>query len=903
MRCLSESQLFAVADGHLDADVRAAVEEHIDRCATCRRTVAALLDSGAEPSTHLDLEALRPGIRIGRYIIEGVLGSGGMGIVYAARDPELERTVALKVVFGETQRIRREAQVMARLSHPNIVPVYSIVSSELGDFLAMEHIRGPSLRRWLDTAARPTRAIVDVFVGAARGLSAAHRAGIVHRDFKPDNVLLAGHGTARITDFGLSVAPMQSISLSCDPNEQGETPVGGTPAYAAPEQLCGGPPSPLADQYSFCVSLFEALTGRRPPRGGPDSLRATPRVPASLRRILRRGLEDDPHRRFASMDTLAESLEGVGGGSVLSWGVPLAATAAMVGLFAWQRPPETSTACSPSAIDHAWSKSRRQTLEAAGGRDHPEMTGRVTAELDRYVERWRDESEDVCERRANADRQGRQRADLQQACLVEQILSLDTLVSLLEESPDVVRVRGLSAVHDLESPGECIRKGPSPSSTLEPLNAGAAKLSEAAVAAKGLGRIGRAAEGLALLRVAVRESASVRTSPALEARVHYTLGALHFAVGHQAEAVDFLESAFWRAVAGAEYKTAFLASRDLASVAVRVYDWERAERWLRQAQAQADRLSAPPRLAVDLNLVRGNLHLRRGELGQAHSAFARGEQLAVDAGLSGASTLRLAHSVARLVGKRSGPKEALSLHRVNLERRRALLGPHHPDVADSLVSVAANQVELYELDDAISNFEEALGIYEVAVGPDAEAVLDTLENLGGVLSMTGRFDESRAHLNRLLELAEGADDALLAGHVSINLGDVCLMSQRAEAAERHFRRALRLLESRLDATDPLIGHAVGGLGEAYLELGRAGAAVDYLERSLAIRAEHPEELVMLARARTNLARALWDSQRNRVRAHELAVIARDALPQGDGRVGRVRTYIEAWLRDHPAPPR
>ncbi len=902
MRCLSESQLFAVVDGQLEPGARASIEAHIDRCSACRRTVAALLDSGAGRPVGADPEALLPGVRLGRYVVEGVLGSGGMGIVYAARDLELQRTVALKLVFAEPGRIRREAQVMARLSHPNIVPVYSIVSCDLGDFLAMERIEGPSVRRWLDGAQRPTRAIVDVFIGAGRGLSAAHRAGIVHRDFKPDNVLITGHGRARITDFGLSCGATESVTVSSDSANHGSMPTGGTPAYAAPEQLAGGPPSPLADQYSFCVSLFEALTGRRPERGHPGGLRWSSAVPASLRRTLRRGLQFDPRRRFPSMDALLESLEGFEPTTLRDWTGPLIATSAVVGVLAWQ-PTEHSIPCTSSAIDPVWSESRRAALQARVEAADGEHTERIVAEVDRYVVRWRQESEDVCDRHSDEELQRRALAGEQHACLLQRMNALDTLLSVLEDSPGTVEGRGLSAVFELEPPGECIRPRPTSAPTFElSTSDGAARLSDAALRAGMLERIGRPDEGLAILSTAIRDPGS-DIPLGLEGRLKYGLGALHKALGHHDEAIDFLGDAFWNASARGDHDTAFVASRDLASVAIRDSDWERAKHWLGQAEAQAERLGAPPRWLADVFVARGNLHLGQRELLEAEGAYERAQQLHTEAGITGLRSLTVAHNLAMVAGQRGGPAEALVLHRANLEDRRTLLGERHPEVARSLVSIAAHESELSEFDSALANLEEALRIYEGASGPEARDVLDTLENIAGVLGMAGRLDESKRRLGQLLVLAERTENALLAGHVSINLGDVALASKDPAEAEHHFRRALRQLESRLEPTDFRIAHAIGGIGEAYLGSERPKAAVDYLERALAIRAEHPQQRIMLARARMNLARALWDSELDRARALDLAVTARDALPRTAGRARLARAYIEAWLDDRAAPPR
>ncbi|MBL9012690.1 MAG: protein kinase [Myxococcales bacterium] len=278
----------------------------------------------------------QPGETIGRYRIERTLGIGGMGVVHVAFDPDLERRVALKVLRAATgedaaRRLQREARAMARLNHRNVVTVHEVGSVAGRDYVAMELIDGESLAEWLRASRRESRAIVDAFIQAGRGLAAAHAAGIVHRDFKPHNVLRSRSGRICVTDFGLAREATPHDPLAVTAVASGETPsalsgltlsgsVLGTPAYMAPEQWQGGEVTAQADQFGFCVALWEALSGERPYKGptvedlkkqvaeGPEQLDAS-RIPRKLRPILRRGLDPDRAKRWASMDELLEQLE------------------------------------------------------------------------------------------------------------------------------------------------------------------------------------------------------------------------------------------------------------------------------------------------------------------------------------------------------------------------------------------------------------------------------------------------------------------------------------------------------------------------------------------------------------------------------------------------------------------
>jgi len=259
-------------------------------------------------------------VRLGRYRLLGRLGEGGMGTVFAAHDEQLDRRVAVKLLHttrgksGATPlaRLRREAQALARLSHPNVVQVFEIDEFDGQAFVAMELVRGVTLRAWLAQRTRGLDEILEVFIQAGHGLAAAHAAGLVHRDFKPENVLVGGDGRVRVVDFGL-VRGDPAFDLHDDPTPRPRDPgltetgaVLGTPAYMAPEQAGGDlPVDARSDQYSLCVALHEALHGTRP--GTPST--ATTAIPGRVGAALRRGLKVDPQARFPTMHALLAALD------------------------------------------------------------------------------------------------------------------------------------------------------------------------------------------------------------------------------------------------------------------------------------------------------------------------------------------------------------------------------------------------------------------------------------------------------------------------------------------------------------------------------------------------------------------------------------------------------------------
>jgi TolB-like protein/Tfp pilus assembly protein PilF len=287
------------------------------------------------------------GIALGRYVLQELVAGGGMGVVYLAHDPELNRKIALKLLRpgawgnlsrGEAQsRLMREAQAMARLSHPNVIAVHDVGTCDDQVFIAMEYISGRTLSQWLAQNQHSYRDVLAVFIQAGRGLAAAHVAGMVHRDFKPDNVLVGDTGQVKVLDFGLARAVegaaeethAQSLEWST-PGRLGEqlTRTGaflGTPNYMAPEQLKRGPTDARSDQFSYCVALHEALYAERPFAGDSveallaeevaGNVRESPnplRVPNRIRRILLRGLSPDPKNRYPSMEPLIEAFVDAG---------------------------------------------------------------------------------------------------------------------------------------------------------------------------------------------------------------------------------------------------------------------------------------------------------------------------------------------------------------------------------------------------------------------------------------------------------------------------------------------------------------------------------------------------------------------------------------------------------------
>ncbi|MBV1857543.1 MAG: protein kinase [Nannocystaceae bacterium] len=303
---------------------------------------------------------------IGRYEVIDRLGAGGMGIVYSARDPDLDRIVAVKVLRSRLipdsqgrSRLVREAQALAKLSHPNVVHVYEVGRDSGQVFIAMEFVKGRTLSKWVRDEEPSVAEVLAKFVAAGRGLLAAHTAGVIHRDFKPENVLVGDDDRVRVMDFGLARpsidgdtltemrAPAGDLGLGVTPESMTQTGmVMGTPAYMDPQQLLGTTADARSDQYSFCVSLYESLVGRRPFKGSTvTELFATMRdgkpesvefpggkVPRSVQPLLRRGLAYDRDRRYPTFAELLGALEAAAVARPSRWSRWLLPAAGVVAL-------------------------------------------------------------------------------------------------------------------------------------------------------------------------------------------------------------------------------------------------------------------------------------------------------------------------------------------------------------------------------------------------------------------------------------------------------------------------------------------------------------------------------------------------------------------------------------------
>ena len=478
MECPDAEEFAALLSHTLDAGRRADIVDHAAGCAGCYALIdqlAAALDTlGSvapppnEPPASDEPAALRRAVagalraretwnRIGRYHLLEIVGAGGMGVVWGAWDPQLARRVALKLVHprlgAARERILAEGQALGKLSHPNVVPVYDVGVVDDQIYLVMEWVHGTTLRAY--ARSQPTmRGVVDAYRQAGEGLAAAHRAGLVHRDFKPDNAIRGEDGRVRVLDFGLARS-------DDDAPEVGKR-LAGTPRYMAPEQAAGAPVTPAVDQYAFALSLGEALR-EQAARGQA--------LPSWLAAIVARGTATEPAARFASMESLVRAL---GRDPTRIWRrrglAAAAATTVAVAAFligSTRAAPPATCVGSAAEIARSWAPPARAAITGHLRELGPFAAAeadRLGEELDRYATAWASEHHRAC----LAHQRGELPSGLYErrsACLARGKAALATVAELMAAVPAAGVARALVAARSLPSVAGC---GAADTSTVAP---------------------------------------------------------------------------------------------------------------------------------------------------------------------------------------------------------------------------------------------------------------------------------------------------------------------------------------------------------------------------------------------------------------------------------------------------
>jgi tetratricopeptide (TPR) repeat protein len=901
------------------------------------------------------LPALERGTTVGRYVILDRLGHGGMGIVYRAFDPDLDRRVALKLVRAvsadTTARLIREGQALAKVSHPNIVQVFDVGVFGETVFIAMELVEGKTLTAWSKEAPRDWRETLGYLLDAGRGLAAAHDANLVHRDFKPQNVMIGADGRVRVLDFGVARRAVWIADPSAEPDdanadesEDGDeagsdestnpvasiAPAGlprilpsrltGTWGYMAPEQRTRGVLDARADQFAFAVTSWEMLHGERPFAGenpkqyaeasASGKFRPPPAgnlTPAWVRKVLLRALSPKPADRYGSMNDVIAALTADPARRRTEIAIGVMVIAAAVGVTAAIASlGSDSTLCEDGprhmvgVWDPAVATQLDQAFRATGVTFAADTATKVSTALETRRGSWLAMHRDACRATRVSGDQSAQLLDLRMGCLARRREEMRALVQQLIASPDAPRVAAsIEAVARLPAIASCADRDaltavlPPPEDAMQRAEIAHARDELATINA--LFATGQWPDARTRAEQLQRRANRIAWPP-LVAEAGLMRGLVERHAGSFAASEAALNEAAQAAARAHLDDVAATAWSELAWVVG--YEEERPAEGLAltaAAEAAALRAGATPAELANVAHTRATIWSAKGE----HAAALREAQRAL--AMLPADDLEavdIRNTIGIIQSAQGNYAEAEAAHRDVLARRRAALGEGHPKVADSLDNLGVVRFHQGAYAEARKDYEQALALRIAVLGAGHRDVGTSHNNLGGLLMETGDVRGAAEHLEAALRIYEsrlGPSHSSLAIPLS-NLGELATRRGDFSQAIRYCNRALALDEATAP-DDPQLAYDLVCVGEAHLGLGSFAAARTALERALQLRESAEGDAGELARTRFDLARALWrdGSAADRTRAQSLAASARDGFTAaGDAWKAR-RAEATAWL--------
>jgi serine/threonine protein kinase/tetratricopeptide (TPR) repeat protein len=863
--CPDADQLGEHVAGELDTDEAQAIAVHLDDCDACRAVVVALVKAS-------ELDAIPS-----RYEIVRFVGRGGMGVVYAARDRELERDVAIKLMRAElggerlAERLIRESRVLASIRHPAVVTVYDVGRHAGRVHVAMELVDGVTLGAWLAARPRTVRAIVGVIARAGEGFAAAHAAGVIHRDVKPDNILVGDNpevGTddprVVVTDFGIARAiagddgatavTVEDVATT-DTIAADLTATGvaiGTPAYMAPEQLEAGEIDARADVFGLAVTLWEALYGARPyrgatarelreamRRGAPEPPRegAAGPVPRWVRDALREAIAPGVGQRTATMTALVARLDArrrdrrrrivlVSAGFA---GVGVAAAAAVVGSRDAGTSPDRCAA-GGALVDRVWTSDRATAIRTSFGNTATGFGVRagtaLVGEVGAWVDEWKLGRRAAC-LAAPEDRARRE------ACLDRALATLDARAGVWATADlDLVLAIGGRAL-DLPSIEACA--SPPPRAT--PVPPALAVLEEQIARIDALERAGRHTEAVEMLERSLPEIERL-DHPTLGTSAWMTVGVLRHNSGDFEPAMAAYHRAGAMAAAIGDATQTFRTLLARANAAHDAGDFrgaliavEAAENVVALSQVDDPLASVP--------ITRGSMLVSIGRYADGIAVLEVAiAKLEAQPDIERDASINLGLALGQLgyALHQSGTdmsRRALDV----LDRSRAVLtrtfGEDHPEVAkiDAEIATALSHVGRYR--EAADRMRAAGAVLAAAYGREHVLVGITKINLGSVLNSGGEHEAARASLleaKAILLPALGPDHPHLSP-IETNLADAEVALGNFAAAETYARSALARHEAAGMTGGPL-ANSLHTVAEIMDKRGRPAAAIPLLERAI-----------------------------------------------------------------------
>ncbi len=820
---------------------------------------------------------------IGRFLVLRKLGRGGMGDVISAFDEELGRRIAIKLLKKRPRaresrraRMRREAQAMAQVSHPNVIQIFEAGEHAGRTFIAMEYVEGQTLEHWqAGTPGNPRsrEEILDVYCQAGHGLAAAHRAGVLHRDFKPSNVLVDADGRVRVTDFGLAAWLRRAdvtltdairfdpatarLEPNAEPGQPRLTRAGalvGTPAFMSPEQYRAQPLDARCDQFAFCVALYEALVGRHPFGGSTlEKLRiailegevrdgpAARALPSRLRRALWRGLAKKPSDRWPDMEALLEALQPQPRRVRWPW------VAAVIGLMtfggmSWALFAGGSGLCdgAEEPLERVWNDERRDAAQAglfATGVPFADSTWRrAEPELDAYAAEWIATRERVCEATQVHGEQSAALMDRRMACLDLRLEAMSSLVATFEGADVETVLRAVDASARLPTPASCERVTAGDVDVDEE-HPEATALRHRLVAARTEAEVGHLDQ--ARLEIdEVLEAARMRGLARLAAEALVERGRVEVARGLLKDADATLEAGLWEALAQHHDEAAFEAAVEhMELVGVTLGDADRGRSGIARSEALLLRLGDPDALRLEYLMGSGAVLGRLGDFrgGQARldAALVLARRLygprhvLYAAALNGAGMLALVGSDLDEAGRIFG--ELVALH-------REIYAPEHIAVASALSNIGVVMARKGDWAAAQERFQEVLEVRRRALGEQHPLVADSLMNVSGVMLNRGDAEGALPLLDRARAIyaASAGEDAAKTNDADVARSMVLIGLRRGDEAEPILRAVLVRQRRLMGDRHPDLARTLGALGRLLTRPADAAEAVTLLREAVEI---------------------------------------------------------------------
>ncbi len=844
---------------------------------------------------------------------------------------------------------------MAQLYHPNVVTVFDVGTHQDSVFIAMEYVEGRTLREWLKQKKPAQKDVLDILKAAGRGLVAAHKQGIVHRDFKPGNVIIGEDGRVRVLDFGLAHSttpegkktameesgeysssssdsgdkPMpdlaaslgsgesipsrelmakQALATSLDPerslSESGSAPTGdllkglllssltrtgtlmGTPYYMSPEQHRRQPTDELSDQFSFCVVLHEALYGKLPFAGTrylefarnvvKGRLQPTPtdaNVPGWISRVLQRGLQAKPDKRYDSMQVLLEELDhDPAAARTRRLTIASFLTLALLAAFGiWDGVTRDSRRCqgAETRLDGIWDSDVEQRVRTAFGKTgRPYAAGtfqRVKKHLDLRRDAWVGMWTEACEATHIHGSQSGKMLDLRMHCLDRKLIEFNALTELFSHHADGRVVdKAVHATLALSTLDRCADKEALSAAFPPPedpeIRARVQKLQKELEDVRALTTSGKVPEGFELAQKVLKRAEATDFKP-LIAESMYAFSELNTKLGHYQEAEKLFR------------KTLVLG-----------------------AEARHDEVVA--------KAAKEFLYLTGYKLGR-YEAGLQSYPLVEGALVRGGNDPKLRARTISVVGillERLGRyQESVQHEKQALALRTEALGAEHPATASSLNNLGIVYERIGEYEESLRYHRRALAIREKALGDRHISVAESLNNLGIVLQRNGDLDESQKVLERADALWAAAlgEEIPVRAHAMNNLGNVFNAKGQWDKAMEQYGKALGIWEKSAGMNHSNLAHPLTGMGQCSLALGNISAARKYLERALAIRQSKAGDPNFLGETQLALAKVLWRADKEKQRAAGLAGKARQTFSQAKGKYWHQKLVeTDEWLLDN-----